>query len=659
MISMLVRVAGHLSAVVFWMLLVSSGTASGQQVDGPARNDGSGFMQPNLVDRHPLWPFGNRYMSIDVYGAAQNQSTDDTSEHVYLYEPPLRFRIADDGMIDVRRSTSDPRRVVFYLEGMNPLIEERIWELLNAEGTKVLARNVRPLQYTFITLSDDSGQWRSRYPETPGLLPVPQDWIRFVVDFTGQEDGSRLADEFVNRLKTEEVEFNVVLGYGGREIVRNTVELTTRRLLDTSFHADLTGDGKFSYVSRNQIRQALAAARTEIQQRVYLEDPNATVPSLEWPESIWESERVSWDVFLSRYEAEVSKYGFHTDDLTPDTFTRFLEHVKSEMEDETKDHIDIQASMAAKAGFLGIGGGVDGSAQVKKDEFARRMRNNENRVEWDGEVFRPRTIDLYVMDASALDNEDRIASYVITTRPGAAEPLAYTISSRQGRSAAGPTGGGFPLVADTGQEVCTGPPNGADVFSVGEVRTSILKPAPFQELNGSEWALMDGRLLSMQTALSPHLSEETEYGPKKIPDARGRFLRMANNDACSDLRDDDAAYSRCIADHDPGGDNRLLGTYQADAFRAHQHVYNDVYWSEGSNWLRNTQRLPSGATVVDLHDDGLYNGLGSAQVPDKNNDGIGFDRSTKDAGRSKETRSKNIAVNYYIKICNCRTGNCR
>ena len=58
--------------------------------------------------------------------------------------------------------------------------------------------------------------------------------------------------------------------YGGREIVQNTVELTTQSLLETSFFADLTGDGEFAYVTRNQIRAALAVARTEIQAiRIY------------------------------------------------------------------------------------------------------------------------------------------------------------------------------------------------------------------------------------------------------------------------------------------------------------------------------------------------------------------------------------------------------
>ena len=436
MTSMLNRVAGHVFAVVLGVLLVASGgVASAQQADGTASGDrlrAGGFAQPNVGDRHILEPFDDSDQSIRVYGAAQNAGTDDRDQHVYLYEPPLRFRVAADGTIVVRRNDADPRKVIFYLEGMNQDLEKRIQELLDADGIKVLARNVRPLQYTFMMLSDDSGQWRSRHPEDNESLPAPQNWIPFEVDFTGHEDGAKRADEFVNRLRTQEVEFDVILGYGGREIVRNTVELTTRRLLETSFHADLTGNGDFKYVTRNQIRDALAAARTEIQQRVYIEDPDATVPQLDWPERTWDRMTVVWDDFLSRHQAETSKYGFNGDDLTPDKFTRFEEHLKSELEDETKDYIDIQAEMTATAGFMGIGGNTGVDTQVKKEEFERRKQINENGVEWEGEVFRPRSIDLFAMDASALENEDRIGSYVITARPGT-ERFSFTISSRQGQ----------------------------------------------------------------------------------------------------------------------------------------------------------------------------------------------------------------------------------
>ena len=106
------------------------------------------------------------------------------------------------------------------------------------------------------------------------------------------------------------------------------------------------------------------------------------------------------------------------------------------------------------------------------------------------------------------------------------------------------------------QDVCVGEPTGDDVFSVGELRTSILAQTPFQEMNGAEWVLADGRPLLVRTALSLHLSEETEYG-LAIPDIRGRFLRMANNNVCADLRGDDEAHERCIASRDRDGDRPL------------------------------------------------------------------------------------------------------
>ena len=479
MTSMLNRVAGQVFAVVLGVLIVFGGVASAQQADDAADDDrAAGFPQPNVGDRHILRPFGSSGRPVPVYGAAQNAGTDDWEKHVYLYEPPLRFRIAADGAIAVRRNDFDRRKVVFYLEGMNQALAERIQVLLDANGIKVHARNVRPLQYTFIALSDESGQWRSRYPEDNESLPAPQDWIPFEVDFTGHEDGAERVGEFVDRLRTQEIEFRVILGYGGREIVRNTVELTTRSLLETSFHADLTGNGDFKYVTRNQIRDALAAARTEIQQRVYIEDPDANVPPLEWPERTWERITVAWDEFLIRYQAETTRYGFDGDDLTPDKFTRFEEHLKSEMEDETKDYIDIQASVEAEAGFLGIGGSAGGSSQMKKEEFERIRRTNENGVEWEGEVFRPRSIDLFVMNASALVNEVRIGSYVITARPGTAR-FRFNISS-QGQSGPSPDFPSGAVVAFDREDGC--PPGWSEYrdadgrFIVGTGRHTVHDP---------------------------------------------------------------------------------------------------------------------------------------------------------------------------------------
>ena len=199
-----------------------------------------------------------------------------------------------------------------------------------------------------------------------------------------------------------------------------------------------------------------------------------------------------------------------------------------------------------------------------------------------------------------------------------------------------------------GQEVCAGPLSGADVFSVGEIRTSILAEPDFQALNGGEWVLMDGRPLLVRTGLSAHLSEEGEYG-LAIPDARGRFLRMANNDVCAEHRlgaDSGDAYNQCIADRDPDAD-RGLGTYQGDSVGRHEHNYDDLFYSEISGFK------PGSASGVPVP-----GGVGSGDTDWDGNVGYGIERTTH-VGGSDETRPKNLAVNYYIKICNCRTTNCR
>ena len=208
---------------------------------------------------------------------------------------------------------------------------------------------------------------------------------------------------------------------------------------------------------------------------------------------------------------------------------------------------------------------------------------------------------------------------------------------------------GFSVAVHAQQEVCTGPPSGRDVFSVGEVRASILPPETFQELNGAEWALMDGRPLMVKTALSLHLSEEGRHG-LKIPDARGRFLRMANNGACADLRDNEGAYNECIAGHDPAGD-RLSGQYQADSFGAHshgahKHNYVDRYWGEGRGYWENEGDDDDGGFGV-IHD-------GSRRSDTRPTTESGVPSSG-----GNETRPRNIAVNFYIKICNCRTDICK
>lgn len=194
------------------------------------------------------------------------------------------------------------------------------------------------------------------------------------------------------------------------------------------------------------------------------------------------------------------------------------------------------------------------------------------------------------------------------------------------------------------QEVCSKEKlTRGDVFSIGEVRTSLLPQEEFQKQNGAEWVLMNGQPLMVQTALSPHLQPIGRDLAPSIPDARGRFLRMANNKVCTNLRDDTKRYESCIALHDTAGD-RILGSFQRDEFGSHGH----------------------GKHRHDLK----YKGARESRPDgdDDDNDDIRArvkDRTTKteyaggqNAG-GMETRPKNIAVNFYIKICYCRSPRCR
>lgn len=184
------------------------------------------------------------------------------------------------------------------------------------------------------------------------------------------------------------------------------------------------------------------------------------------------------------------------------------------------------------------------------------------------------------------------------------------------------------------QDICVGDPTGRDVFSVGELRTSILSQTPFQELNGPEWVLADGRPLLVRTSLSPHLTLETEHG-LTIPDIRGRFLRMANNNACASVRGDAVEYDECLAGHDPDGD-RLTGEFQSDSFGEHAHGYIDRYMH-----LHPQRWAPPPAHWSVTEDNAREHSYTTAAAGDA------------------ETRPKNIAVNFYLKICNCRTPHCR
>ena len=91
--------------------------------------------------------------------------------------------------------------------------------------------------------------------------------------------------------------------------------------------------------------------------------------------------------------------------------------------------------------------------------------------------------------------------------------------------------------AFAGQAVCYVLPDGnqsfINVFSVGEIRASLLSEGLFQDLNGEEWVAMDGRFLPVETGLTELVELERGDFGIEIPDARGRVLRMASNQAAS------------------------------------------------------------------------------------------------------------------------------
>ena len=123
----------------------------------------------------------------------------------------------------------------------------------------------------------------------------------------------------------------------------------------------------------------------------------------------------------------------------------------------------------------------------------------------------------------------------------------------------------------------------------------------------STYAPCDGRLVA-----GSYYSEVTDK--TRALDLRGRFLRGLNM-----FYEDEQAGSFDQLKADP--DSRSMGDYQADAFKSHTHQYTDRQEGAGNQ-----------------ADDG--NDVGFSKVETKTTSGTG----------GEETRPKNIAVYYYMRI---------
>jgi len=179
--------------------------------------------------------------------------------------------------------------------------------------------------------------------------------------------------------------------------------------------------------------------------------------------------------------------------------------------------------------------------------------------------------------------------------------------------------------------VITGAIYAKDIYPVGTVLNSILPESVFQEKMGSEWVLMDGRVIDSSYEIAKYLSTNDKL-ENRLPDAQGKFLRMM------DYRSPTNANR--AKDGDPE-ENRQIGSYQEDSIKTHTHNYQDIYFME--LWSKDRiEGLPT---------------FGSAAT-DAPNYPYQIKRVS-DGNGTVETRPKNIAINFFIKIKSCQTTECQ
>ena len=174
--------------------------------------------------------------------------------------------------------------------------------------------------------------------------------------------------------------------------------------------------------------------------------------------------------------------------------------------------------------------------------------------------------------------------------------------------------------------------------SIGDVKYSYLSEAQFVAENGLGWVLDDGRSI-----VGSKLHQK--YGFTTTSDARGMFLRAANN-------------NRTGTYADPGG-NRAAGSIQGHAFQTHTHiqdshnhtqnphthlysVYNGGFTGWGASAYQNN------TAVV-----GTQGGMTSATAT--NNATTATNQSQSATGAASEptaaeTRPVNMAFNVFVKI---------
>jgi microcystin-dependent protein len=159
------------------------------------------------------------------------------------------------------------------------------------------------------------------------------------------------------------------------------------------------------------------------------------------------------------------------------------------------------------------------------------------------------------------------------------------------------------------------------------------------------WLLCDGSAVSRTTyatlfgAIGINFGGGDGIATFNLPDLRGRFVRGADHGAG---RDPNAATRTASAPMGPTGDS--VGTLEGDAFASHQHPLTDPGHSHLS---------PTTTGVAGTHETAgnasngfdYIDGAGASPAVSTSTTGI-----TEGATGGAETRPKNVAVNYLIKL---------
>jgi hypothetical protein len=172
-------------------------------------------------------------------------------------------------------------------------------------------------------------------------------------------------------------------------------------------------------------------------------------------------------------------------------------------------------------------------------------------------------------------------------------------------------------------------PVGLGDGSLGDVRSSLLTEPQFQAINGTNWVLMDGSSVAGSDFA-------TLTGITTLPDARGEFLRGLDNG-----RGVDPARTMASAQGEATAAPTIpfTGSISGSTNNTGSHAHSGA-WSPGGP----ATPYGTGASTPP------WNNTGTSSAGDHAHTVSGSASIT--GGGDSETRPRNIAVNYFIKINN-------